>query len=96
MINWELKKSNYIVNDHFDVNKDLSLLSMKHIFDNDLNVVKEHVFNKFFKIYSNIEIYHVKRNEMLIRMDMNTVNNYFFHFRNVIKLSNEKINNNDR
>ena len=48
---------------------------MKYIFDNDLNVVKEHVFNKFFKIYSNIEIYHVKRNEMLIRMDMNTVNN---------------------
>ena len=31
--------SNYIVNDHFDVNKAVTLHSMKYMLDNDLSVL---------------------------------------------------------
>ena len=48
--------SNYIVNNRFDDNKDVSLYSMKYMFDNDLNLVPKYVLNKFPSIYNNIAI----------------------------------------
>ena len=53
-----------MVNDHFGVNKDVSLHSMKYIFDNDLMVVNKYLFNKFPNTYNNIAIFHVKRNKI--------------------------------
>ena len=48
--------SNCIVNNRFDDNKDVSLYSMKYMFDNDLNLVPKYLLNKFPNIYNNIAI----------------------------------------
>ena len=55
--------SNCMDNNRFDVNKDISLCSMKYMFDNDLMVVNKYLFNKFSNTYNNIAIFHVNRNK---------------------------------
>lgn len=71
---------NCMVNDLFDVNKYFSLHSIKYMFDNDLDVVQARSLNKFPNTYKNISIYREKRNEILIRMDIDNKQSLHINF----------------